>query len=210
MGKWLHRAAAVEKRWTHLLTRESEWSPALRLTRNTYCVWCKTEEDEFRRCQSTGRLYRLLLVQREMGLSWAWLWSGFIIFSVWINQPGDGTLCAIFSVAALPKAKCFSIVLPGLSWTHFCFDCGGWKPRDGHKYQSAKTINSSSSKWVDLLSDGPKTNSLPRRSQCTSSFCAIFKYEHRTVHLFLSTPFIYRSIKCFLWLIVYHSSTTKL
>ena len=56
------------------------------------------------------------LLQSEQGLSWALPWSGFIILSAWTNQPGscDGALGAIFSVAAAPKAKCLSIVLPSL------------------------------------------------------------------------------------------------
>lgn len=41
------------------------------------------------------------------GLSWALPWSGSIILSAWTNQPGscDSTLAAIFSVAAVPKAR---------------------------------------------------------------------------------------------------------
>lgn len=84
-------------------------------------------------------------------------WSGFIILSAWTNQPGscDGALGAIFSVAAVPKAKCLSIVLPLASAELVSvLTVGAAKPWGGHKYQSASTGDSTSTwKWVDLLSD---------------------------------------------------------
>lgn len=62
-------------------------------------------------CRAEAGLSRLPLAQRELGLSWAWPWSGFIISPACSNQPGDGALSAIFSIAAAPRAKHLSTVL---------------------------------------------------------------------------------------------------
>lgn len=87
-----------------------------------------------------GQLPCLPLAQSEQGLSWALPWSGFVILSAWTNQPGccNGALGAIFSVAAVPTAKCLSIVLLCLSRTCFCFDCRCCKPIAGHKYKKCQ------------------------------------------------------------------------
>ncbi len=81
--------------------------------------------------------------------------SGFIILSAWTNQPGscDGALGAIFSDAAVPRAKYLSIVLPSAKLVTVLTE-GGRKSVGGHKYQTASTVNSASSpKHVDVLSD---------------------------------------------------------